>query len=116
LLFAPACSSLPTPTPSTPQATIEITEIVDKTTLQPISHNKISLRWENVQGKLLETKELQDQTDLVTTLPADGKTFLTITVESPGYVTWTNRFRMKLDKDKRLSTPVEMSKKADSQS
>lgn len=63
-----------------------------------------------------ESQELQDQTDFLTTLSADGKTFLTITVEAPGYVTWTNRFRMKLDKDKRLSTPVEMYKQADTQS
>jgi len=31
-------------------------------------------------------------------------------------VTCTNRFRMKLDKDKRLSTPVEMVKQVDIQS
>ena len=110
VLLAPACSPLPTPTPATPQATIEITKIVDKATLQPIAHNSVTLRWENSSGKLLGMQRVFDQSDLVTTLPADGKTFLTITVEAPGYVTWTNRFRMKLDEDKRLATPVEMVK------
>jgi hypothetical protein len=55
-------------------------------------------------------QRLFEQSDLVTKLPADGKVFLIITVEAPGYVTWTNRFRMKLDEDKRLATPVEMVK------
>ena len=114
-LIAPACKQLPTPLPDTPQATIEITEIVDKTTLQPITHNTITLHWENVQGEMLDTKVLHDQTDLVTTLPADGKASLKITIEAPGYKTWSNVFQMKLEKDQTLSTPVEMQKQAGTQ-
>lgn len=114
-LFASACKQLPTPLPDTPQATIEITEIIDKTTLEPILHNTITLDWENVQGEQLETKVLQDQSDLVTILPADGKASLRITIEAPGYKTWSNVFQMKLEKDQTLSTPVEMQKQVGAQ-
>lgn len=114
-LFTTACKQLPTPLPDTPQATIEITEIVDKTTLEPIAHNTITLDWENVQGEQLETKVLQDQSDVVTILPADGKASLKITIEAPGYETWSNVFQMKLEKDQTLSTPVEMQKQTGAQ-
>jgi len=114
-LFATACKQLPTPLPDTPQATIEITEIVDKTTLQPITQNTITLHWENVQGEQLEDKVLQDQSDLVTILPADGKASLKITIEAPGYETWSNVFQMKLEKDQTLSTPVELQKQTGAQ-
>lgn len=113
-LLVSACTSLPIPIQTSPQATIEISEIVDQTTLRPISDNKITLRWENSAGKLIENQELQDQADLVTTLPADGKTLLTITIEAPGYATWSQDYRMKLEKDQTLSTPVEMAKQAGS--
>jgi len=115
-LLAPACKKLPTPLPETPQATIEISEIIDKTSLKPIAHNTITLRWETSAGKLIETQEFQDQPNLVTTLPADGETRLIITIEAQGYTTWSNNFQMKLDKDQTLSTPVEMQKKAETQS
>ena len=114
-LLVPACKELPTPLPENPQATIEISEIVDKTSLKPIAHNRITLRWETSAGKLIETQEFQDQTNLVTTLPADGKTRLIITIEAQGYTTWSNNFQMILEKDQTLSTPVEMQKKADAQ-
>ncbi len=110
ILLVSACSPLPTPVQTKPQATIEITEIVDQTTLQPVSDNKITLRWKNSAGELIEKQEFHDQADLVTTLPADGKTLLTITIEAPGYATWSNDYRMKLETDQTLSTPVELSK------
>jgi starvation-inducible outer membrane lipoprotein len=115
-LFAAACKKLPTPLPETPQATIEISEIVDKTSLEPIAHNTITLRWETSAGKLIETQEFQDQPNLVTTLPADGTTRLIITIEAQGYATWSNNFQMKLEKDQTLSTPVELQRKANTQS
>jgi hypothetical protein len=91
-----------------PLVSIELTEIVDKSTQRPITENTITLRWETSDGEVLETQEYINQSRLSTTLPADGDTRLWVIVEAVGYKPWENAIRMKLNSDKPLSIKVQM--------
>ena len=91
-----------------PQATVMIESIVDKATHQPITDNTVTFRWETATGKVITTEKYEDQSNLSTTLLADGRTRLWVTVEAPGYKTWENAIRLKLNADKPLRITVEM--------
>ena len=91
-----------------PQATVELTEIVDKATQLPISENIITLRWETSNGEVIEEEIYTNQASLQTSIPADGNTRLWIMVESQGYKPWENAIRLKLNEDKPLYIKVEM--------
>lgn len=88
--------------------TVEISEIIDKATGRPIAVNNITLTWKSDNGRVLDKQEYKDRASLRTTIPADGKTRLWITVTSPGYKSWSNAIRMKLNNDKTLYISVEM--------
>jgi hypothetical protein len=91
-----------------PMVTIELTEIVDKSTQRPITGNTITLRWETSNGEVLNTQEYKNQSSLSTTLPADGATRLWVIVEAKGYKPWENAIRIKLTDNKPLHIKVEM--------
>jgi hypothetical protein len=91
-----------------PQVTIELTEIVDKSTQRPIAENTITLRWETSEGEVLDTQEYRNQSSLTTMLSADGDTRLWVKVEAAGYKAWENAIRMKLNDEKPLYIKVEM--------
>jgi hypothetical protein len=91
-----------------PLITIELTEIVDKSTHRPITENTITLRWETNDGEALDTQEYKNQSSLSTTLPADGATRLWVIVEAKGYKPWENAIRIKLTDNKPLHIKVEM--------
>jgi hypothetical protein len=90
------------------QATITITNIVDKATQRPINSNVVTLRWETPKGKVIKTETYRNQSQLTTTMPADVSVRLFIAVEAPGYVKWENAYRMKFNTSKPVSFPVEM--------
>ena len=93
---------------TTHTVTIELTEIVDKSTQRSITENTITLRWETSDGDVLDTQEYSNQASLTTTLTADGDTRLWVKVMAPGYKPWENAIRMKLNSDKPLYIKVEM--------
>ena len=90
------------------RVTIELTEIVDKSTQRPINENTITLRWEASNGEVLDTQEYSNQSSLTTTLTADGEIRLWVKVEAKGYKVWENAIRMKMNSDKPLYIKVEM--------
>jgi spore coat protein CotH len=90
-----------------PTVTIELTEIVDKTTQSPITENTITLRWESSDGDVLDTQEYSNQSSLSTSLLADGDKRLWVKVEAKGYQPWENAIRMKMNSDKPLYIKVE---------
>ena len=91
-----SCSNLQVKT-TTPTVTIELTEIVDKSTQRPITENTISLRWETSTGEVLDEQVYTIQSSLSAKLPADGDKRMWIKVEAPGYKPWENAIRMKLN-------------------
>jgi hypothetical protein len=91
-----------------PLVTIELTEIVDKSTQQPITENTITFRWETSDGEVLDEQVFTNQSSLTTTLLADGDMRLWVKVEAPGYWFWEEAIRMKLNSNKPLSIKVEM--------
>jgi hypothetical protein len=108
LMLAPLAScDNQLPDATGPLVTIELTEIVDKSTQRPITENIITLRWETSDGEVLDTQEYKSQSSLSTTLPADGDTRLWIIVEAVGYKPWENVIRMKLNDNKPLYIDVE---------
>jgi len=107
LAFLTGCSNSQVEV-AAPSATIELTEIVDKSTQRLIAENTITLRWETNDGEVLDTQEYKNQSSLITTLVADGDTRLWVKVVSPGYKPWENAIMMKLNSDKPLYIKVEL--------
>jgi len=105
IVFA-GCIS-PTPEAS-PIAKVTITKIINKSTGEPVTDSVITLRWEGPDGKIIRTEHYQNIDNLTTTVTADGRTRLWVSVESPGYLSWGTAIRLKLNKDKLLSFPVEL--------
>ena len=66
------------------QATISITKIVDRATQRPINSNFVTLRWETPEGKVIRTEQYRNQSQLTTTMPADGSVRLFVIIEAPG--------------------------------
>jgi hypothetical protein len=56
--------------------TIQLTEIVDKSTHQPITENTITLRWGTSDGEVVDEQDFGDQSSILTTLAADGDELL----------------------------------------
>jgi hypothetical protein len=108
ILFLQTGCSNSQPETQIPQVTIELTEIVDKSTQRPITENTITFRWETSDGEVLDTQEYRNQASLTTTLTADGETRLWVKVEAVGYKPWENAIRMKLNSDRPLYIKVEM--------
>ena len=97
------------------QATITITKIVDKATQRPISSNIVTLRWETPEGKVIKTEQYRNQSQLSTTMPADGSVRLFVIVEAPGYEKWAEAIRMKFNTEKPVDITVEMERVKDQQ-
>jgi hypothetical protein len=76
ILFLQTSCSNSRPETQVPQVTIELTEIVDKSTQRPIADNTITLRWETTDGEVLDEQVYTNQSSLSTTLAADGDTRL----------------------------------------
>jgi hypothetical protein len=91
-----------------PLVTIELTEIVDKSTKQPITENTITLRWETSDGLVLDEQVYTNQSSLSTTLLADGDQRLWVKVEARGYKPCENAIRTKLNSSKPLYIDVKM--------
>ena len=98
----------PQPEATVPQVTINITEIIDKESRQPLDNNTITLRWETPDGKLIDTEQYEGRSSLTTILPANGSLRLFVTVEVPGYKTWGNAMRMNWANDRPVYITVEM--------
>lgn len=109
MIFLSSCSSQ-APT-ETIQATIKIVKIVDKDTQRPIQSNIVTFRWETQDGAVLKTETYKNQTQLSTTMPADGSVRLFVTVISPGYERWENGIRMHLNQARPLEINVEMERR-----
>ena len=107
LFLVTGCSNTQSETQG-PQVTIELTEIVDKSTQRPINENMITLRWETSDGEVLDEQIYTNQSSLTTTLAADDDTRLWVKVEAAGYKPWENAIRMKLNNDKPFYIKVEM--------
>jgi len=93
------------------QATISITKIVDKVTQRPINSNIVTLRWETPEGKVIKTEQNCNQSQLTTTMPADGSVRLFVIVEALGNEKWENAIRMKFNEEKPLYIDVEMERR-----
>jgi hypothetical protein len=108
LLFLLAgCTNTPAEA-TAPLITIELTEIVNKSTQRPLTENTITLRWETSDGEILDEQVYTNQSSLSTTLLADGDKRLWVKVEAAGYWLWEEAIRMKLNSNKPLSIKVEM--------
>jgi hypothetical protein len=94
-----------------PLVTIELTEIIDKSTQQPIIENTITLRWETSDGEVLDEQVYTNQSSFSTTLLADGDMRLWVKVEAPGYMRWEKAIRMKLNSIKPLYIDVKMERR-----
>jgi hypothetical protein len=98
-----------------PLISIELTEIVDKSTQRPITETTITLRWETSDGEVLDEQVYTNQFSLTTTLLADGDQRLWVKVEANGYIPWENAIRMKLNSSKPFSIKVEMESRKSTQ-
>jgi hypothetical protein len=85
--------------------------IVDKASQAPIPDSTIALLWEAEIGEILDRHEYKNQHSLETTIPADRKTRLWISVTASGYETWENAIRSKLNESQPLEITVELEKK-----
>jgi hypothetical protein len=89
ILALPAC--IPQPAVEVPpvfQATLDITEIIDKDTREPVAVNQIHILWIRADGRIIQEENYENQTTVSADFWANGSEQILVRISAPGYEDW----------------------------